>query len=573
MTMDRSRKPLAIGAEDFAEVRETGSYYVDKTELITDLLSNPAKVTLFTRPRRFGKTLNMSMLKCFFEVGADPALFDGLEISKETDLCEQHMGKYPVISLTLKDAEGDDFLSSCRRIAARISVEASRFDFLRTSPALSEEERELYTSFLKRDMDQETTGSSLWDLSRLLEKHYGQKTILLIDEYDVPLQKAFYGGYYDEMVKLIRGMFSQALKTNPSLQFAVLTGCLRISKESIFTGMNNLRVLTVSDEEFSNCFGFTDAEVCAMLEYYGLSGCYGTVKNWYDGYRFGSAEVYCPWDVVNYVSRLRTNPKARPQNFWANSSGNDAVREFVRRLDTGSTRRELESLMEGRTVRKEIHPELTYRDMYSSIENLWSLLYMTGYLTGGPDEEDESDMPLYRLSVPNTEIQGIFMEQIMELFREETKKDEELLGRLCGALAAGDPAGVEDAFNVYLRKVISVRDTMARKGRKENFYHGILLGILSYRADWAVTSNRETGDGYGDILVEAEDGSLGIVIEVKYARDEDLDEGVELALKQIEKQRYDEKLRDDGIEKILKYGIACYRKQCKVAIGEEVPGT
>ncbi len=568
MIMGSGEKQLAIGLEDFAEVRQSGCYYVDKTDLITDLLRSSAKVTLFTRPRRFGKTLNMSMLKCFFEIGGDPALFDGLAVSKETEICGRHMGKYPVISLTLKDAEGNDFRSSCRRIAARISVEASRFEFLRTSPKLSEEEKALYISLLRRDTDQEMISSSLWDLSRLLEKHFGQKAILLIDEYDVPLQKAFYGGYYDEMVQLIRGMFSQALKTNPSLQFAVLTGCLRISKESIFTGMNNLRVLTVSDPRFDEYFGFTDAEVREMLEYYGLSDAYGAVKDWYDGYRFGSAEMYCPWDVINYMDLLRTNPKARPQNFWANSSGNDAVREFVRKLDANSAQRELESLVEGGTVRKEIHPELTYRDMYSSIENLWSLLYMTGYLTGGPDEEDESDLPLYELFIPNAEIRGIFTGQIMELFREETKKDGESLERLCGALAAGDAAGVETAFNSYLRKVISVRDTAARSGRKENFYHGILLGILSYKADWIVTSNRETGDGYGDILVETEDGSFGIVIEVKYARDGDLDQGVRLALEQIEKRRYDERLRENGVDKVLKYGIACYKKRCRVVLKE-----
>ncbi len=571
MAIDRGKKPLAIGTEDFAEVIQTGSYYVDKTGLITGLLSNPAKVTLFTRPRRFGKTLNMSMLKCFFEVGADPAIFEGLAISKEMDLCERYMGKYPVISLTLKDADGDNFSSSCRRIATRISVEAMRFDFLRTSPALSEEERELYVSLLKRDMDQETIGSSLWDLCRLLEKHYGQKAVLLIDEYDVPLQKAFYAGYYDEMVNLIRGMFSQALKTNPSLQFAVLTGCLRISKESIFTGMNNLKVFTVSDSAFAECFGFTDIEVHDMLDYYGLADSYGSAKEWYDGYRFGRAEMYCPWDVVNYCYDVQMNKKTTPKNYWANSSGNDAVREFVRRLDASSARRELESLVEGGMLRKEIYPELTYRDMYGTIENLWSLLYMTGYLTGGPDEMDESDMPLYELSIPNAEIRAIFTGQIMELFREETKKDGESLDRLCGALAVGDAVGVQEAFNVYLRRTISVRDTMAKKGRKENFYHGILLGILSYKSDWIVTSNRETGDGYGDILVETDDRSLGIAIEVKYARgarDEDLDEGVKLALKQIETHHYDEKLREDGVKKVLKYGIACYKKWCRVAVGD-----
>ncbi len=579
MLPNSDKKPLAVGTEDFAEMRRSGCYYVDKTRLIVNLLLSPAKATLFTRPRRFGKTLNMSMLKSFFEIGGDPALFDGLAVSRETGLCEKYMGKFPVISISLKDVAGGPgqpgFLLARNLLCDIIGETVSQFRFLLDSDRLNADEKEKYRNLTRVDggsggqysMTDAVLSGSLRTLSVLLEKHYGKKVVLLIDEYDVPLQKAFYGGYYDEMVRLIRGMFSQALKTNPSLQFAVLTGCLRISKESIFTGMNNLRVMTVAHEEFSGCFGFTDREVRELLEYYELADCYGTVREWYDGYRFGSAEVYCPWDVVNYVSRLLMNPKARPENFWANSSGNDAVREFVQRLDTGSTRKELQLLVEGGTVRREIRLELTYRDMYSSVENLWSLLYMTGYLTGGPAGDDGIGISLYDLFVPNTEIRGIFMSQIMELFREETKKDGESLERLCRALADGDAAGVEKSFDFYLRRVISVRDTSARNDRKENFYHGILLGVLSYKASWIVSSNRETGDGYGDILVEAEDGSIGIVIEVKYAQDGNLDRGVELALQQIETRRYDEKLRDDGIEKLLKYGIACYKKRCRVALG------
>ena len=408
MAQGYAGKLPAVGLEFFEKLRRNDGYYVDKTGLIAELLRGRAEVTLFTRPRRFGKTLNMTMLKYFFEYGADPALFDGLAISKETDLCERYMGKYPVVFVTLKDMEGDDFRTACSMAASAIRWEAARFDFLSTSPALTEDEKEQYAKLCRWDMNQDTLAGSLRTLCQLLWKHYGQKVILLIDEYDVPLQKAFYRGYYDKMVQLVRSMFSQAIKTNDSLELAVLTGCLRISKESIFTGMNNLRVLTVADSRCAAYFGFTDGEVQEMLAYYGLSDAYEAVKEWYDGYHFGEKEVYCPWDVINYVDLLLANPNAQPQNYWANSSGNDAVTEFVRRLDTGSLRQELQLLVEGGTVRRKIRPELTYRDMYNSVENLWSLLYMTGYLTGGPAEDDEPDMSLYELSIPNREICGIF---------------------------------------------------------------------------------------------------------------------------------------------------------------------
>ncbi len=562
--MLREKKPLPIGTEFFDELREKECYYVDKTGLIAELLRSQAKVTLFTRPRRFGKTLAMTTLKCFFEIGADPSLFEGLAISRERELCERYMGKYPVIFVTLKDIEGNDFRTACRMAANKISQEASRFDFLRTSSALTEKQKEQYEKLCSWDMDPDVLAGSLGNLCYFLEKHYGQKVILLIDEYDVPLQKAFYAGYYDEMVQLIRSMFAQALKTNGSLAFAVLTGCLRISKESIFTGMNNLRVLTIADPRFSSYFGFTDCEVRQFLEYYGLSDAWDVVREWYDGYRFGDQEIYCPWDVINYMDLLQADPQAPPQNFWANSSSNDVVREFVRRMDAGSARRELQVLADGGTVKKRIHQELTYREMYTTVENLWSLLYMTGYLTsaGRPDEEG---IPL---TIPNREIRAIFADQIMELFREETRNDGESLKELCDAFAAGDAAGVERAFGGYLRRAISVRDTSVRKARKESFYHGILMGLLAYKADWIVTSNRESGEGYSDILVEAEDGSLGIVIEMKYAEDGNLESASRAALAQIETKRYDEAFADDGIENVLKYGIACYKKRCRVELAD-----
>ncbi len=561
--MGVQKKVLPIGTEDFMEIAAGERYYyVDKTGLIRDILRGSSKVTLFTRPRRFGKTLNMSMLKCFFEIGADSSFFDGLAIAGERELCRQYLGKCPVVSVTLKDVEGNDFRTACRIAAAKISAEASRFDFLRTSGRLTPEERELYVSLLQMDMDESTLSGSLWNLSRLLAKHYGRKVILLIDEYDVPLQKAHVQGYYDQMVQMLRGMFSQALKTNLSLELAVLTGCLRVSKESIFTGLNNLKVFTAADMEFDEYFGFTDREVRELLRYYGLTEHYAKIREWYDGYRFGREEIYCPWDVVNCCRDIIGDPQVEPQNYWANSSSNDVVREFVKRMDTGSARRELEILADGGSVRREIRQELTYRDMYTTVDNLWSLLYMTGYLT----QRERPDGRMFTLALPNMEIRDIFADQIMALFREETRKDGAALDKLCGALAAGDAGAAQKALEGYLRKVISIGDTAARRGRKENFYHGLLLGILAYKAEWVVYSNHETGDGYGDVLVEAEDGELGIVIELKYAENGDMEAACREALGQIEDRHYEEMLIERGAARILRYGIACYKKRCRVEL-------
>ena len=557
------KKPLPIGTEFFDELRKKEYYYVDKTGLIAELLRSQAKVTLFTRPRRFGKTLAMTTLKSFFEIGADPSLFEGLAISRERELCEQHMGEYPVVFVSLKSVDASNFTRAREQMGSVIARAADSLSFLERSESLDERDKERFRALCYYNMSEQAMTDSLWTFCRLLEKHYGRKTVLLIDEYDVPLQKAFYAGYYDEMAGLIRNMFAQALKTNDSLERAVLTGCLRISKESIFTGMNNLRVLTIADPRFSSYFGFTDREVRQFLESYGLPDAWDVIHEWYDGYRFGDQEIYCPWDVVNYMDLLQADPQATPQNFWTNSSSNDAVREFVRRMDAGSARRELQVLVDGGMVKKRIHQELTCREMYTTVENLWSLLYMTGYLTSA-GKSDEDGIPL---TIPNREIRAIFADQIMEMFREETKNDGESLKRLCDAFAAGDAAGVEKTFGGYLRRAISIRDTSVRKIRKENFYHGILMGLLAYKADWIVTSNRETGDGCSDILVEAEDGSLGIIIEAKYAEDGNLESAVQTALAQIETKRYDEMFLDDGIGKVLKYGIACYKKRCRVALG------
>ncbi len=572
MRTDSGKKLLAIGTEDFEELRKTGRYYVDKTGLISELLHSPAKVTLFTRPRRFGKTLNMSMLKCFFEIGGNPVIFGGLAVSKETELCESYMAKFPVISLSLKGVSAGNYQGARGMLCSEIGFEAMRFSFLESSGRLTEQEKDSYRQLVRLGqpgepqfiMSDEVLVNGVRILSSLLEKHYGQKAILLIDEYDVPLQKAFLGGYYDEMVQLVRSMFSQALKTNPSLKFAVLTGCLRISKESIFTGMNNLKVFSIADVSFDEYFGFTDAEVREMMGYYGLADSYEQAKNWYDGFHFGGCDVYCPWDVVNYCYDRWVDPKVRPQNYWANSSDNDAVAEFVKRLDASVAAKELEQLVAGEAVMKEIHQELTYREMYDSIENLWSLLYMTGYLTKRGETEDEK----LSLVIPNMEIRGIFKRQIMDLFKERVAADGAMVREFCDALKCGDADTAEELFRQYLKKTVSIRDTFARRDLKENFYHGILLGILSFKGNWYVTSNEETGDGYGDVLIETEDDDLGIVIEVKYARDGDLDKGVQMALRQIAERHYDEKLLDDGVAKVLRYGVACYKKRCKVALGD-----
>lgn len=570
--MDIRKKKLPIGIEDFKEIRTEGFYYVDKTGLIRDLLNNWGKVNLFTRPRRFGKSLNMSMLKHFFEQGGNKKIFEALEIAKEKELCETYMGKFPVIAISLKEVNGDSFKAARSMVSSVIGKEAMRFQFLMSSDRLTQKEKEMYEQLINVDrqgeemfrMPDSVLIGSLQTLSMLLEKHYQKKVIVLIDEYDVPLAKAFDQGYYEQMVLLIRNMFEQALKTNGSLQFAVLTGCMRISKESIFTGLNNLRVLSIADVQFNEYFGFTDKEVQELLEYYGIPGSYGVVKDWYDGYQFGGVEVYCPWDVINYCDKLRIDREAQPENYWSNTSSNDAVRRFVQMSGTGTTKREIEKLVAGSAVIKEIHPELTYQDMYDTLDNIWSVLFTTGYLT----QRGKPDGNRFRLAIPNMEIRNIFTTQIMKLFKENVQKDGVSLNRFCEALKNGDTCGVEEQFGEYLKKTISIRDTFVKRQMKENFYHGILLGILGFKENWGVFSNRESGDGYSDILVEIEEEETGIVIEVKYSEDGDLEAGCQKALEQIEARKYEEYLRDEGMEHILKYGVACYKKRCKVELAK-----
>ena len=563
--MEMRKKKLPIGIENFEKLRLENFYYIDKTGLIRELLNNWGEVNLFTRPRRFGKTLNMSMLENFFSLDGDKSIFDGLEISKETALCEEYMGKYPVVSISLKGIDAWSYVTAYQMAVQVIIDAAAKFYFLLDSEKLNAHDKAEYQKLLDDTMNEGMFGSSLKLLSGMLEKHYGTKVILLIDEYDVPLAKAHANGYYDQMISLIQSLLGEALKTNSSLKLAVLTGCLRISKESIFTGLNNLKVRSVTDVRFDEYFGFTDMEVKTLLQYYGYPDSYDVAKKWYDGYHFGNVDVYCPWDVLNYCDSLLDDKEAQPENYWINTSSNDAVKRFIQESANHTTKREIESLIAGEVITKEIHQELTYPEIYQTIDNIWSLLFTTGYLTRRGKAEGRQ----MKLAIPNLEIRDIFVTQIMEFFRENVREDGDTLNCFCDALQNKDAENVEKIFNDYLRKTISIRDTAVRTGMKENFYHGVLLGILSVKNRWGISSNREMGEGYADILAEPDTGDMGIIIEVKYAHDGDLDGACKAALKQIEYTRYEDELSDDGVENILKYGIACYKKRCRVMLAHK----
>lgn len=560
------KKRLPVGIENFEKIRRDGFYYVDKTDLIKELLENWGEVNLFTRPRRFGKTLNMSMFQCFFEIGCDKSLFDGLRIAEESMLCETYMGKFPVISISLKGIDAADYETARNLMVKVVNEEARRFQFLTESSRLTDTDKMLFGQLLQKEMDDETLFCSLRELTELLRKHYEKQVIVLIDEYDVPLAKANELGYYDEMVRLIRGIFGSALKTNHNLYFAVLTGCLRVAKESIFTGVNNFNTFTITDVDFDEYFGFTDAEVKEMLEEYQLGGSYEDVREWYDGYRFGNVDVYCPWDVICYVNKRRTDPALQPQNYWLNTSGNEVVRHFIEALGDGVTKTEMERLIGGEIVQKEIHEEMTYHDLYADMGNVWSVLFMTGYLT----QRGRADGNLYNLVIPNREIRNIFTEQIMKMFQEQAEQDGETLGRFCDALEQGNAEEVERCFTGYMRKTVSIRDTFVRKATKENFYHGMLIGLLGFKEGWTVMSNREAGDGFSDIQILIDDAETGIVIEVKYAQNGDLEAECQKALTQMRALHYEDGMRNAGMQKVFKYGIACWKKTCKVVVESEI---
>lgn len=549
---------LPVGIDDFKKIREAGFYYVDKTKLIEQLLQSWGEVTLFTRPRRFGKTLNMSMLKSFFEIGAEKSLFQGLYISEKEKLCAEYMGKYPVIFLSLKGVEGLHFADAQKMLMTIINNEVRRHYYLKTSDKLTVEDRKQFEKMLLNE--DVNLVDSLRLLSQLLYLHYDQKVVILIDEYDVPLDKAFKNGYYQEMVSLIRGLFGQALKTNEFLQFAVLTGCLRVSKESIFTGLNNFEINSIVDIEHEEGFGFTDAEVMQMLKYYHCTNRYSNIKEWYDGYHFGNADIYCPWDVINFVKKLLTDSNAKPSAFWINSSGNNLVKLFVDKADQ-STKDEIERLVAGKSVTKRIRLDLTYDEIENSIDNVWSVLFTTGYLTniGNPESG------VYELVIPNREVHEVFVLQIQEWFQRSVAK-EESMPEFSKAILNADAEELQKQLNVIMSRMISVLDTKAREEQKENFYHGLLLGLLrGSNPDWLIKSNRESGDGYSDILIEPENPDAGIIIEVKYAASiSGLDKACENAMAQIKNRRYDEALRENGRCEILAYGIAFHKKRCRV---------
>ena len=565
-----NKKKLPVGVDSFNKLVQHDFYYIDKTGLLVELLKNWAEVNLFTRPRRFGKSLNMSMLQTFFEIGCDKTLFDGLKISEEKELCQEYMGQFPVISISLKGVEGQTFQEALAAMKYIIGQEALRFSFLLESDRLSDKDKDIYQQLTEIGkgtgslfaMTNDVLGTSLKTLSDLLCRHYGKNVILLIDEYDVPLDKAFQYGYYDQMVSLLRVMFGNALKTNPSLYFAVLTECLRISKESIFTGLNNLKTLTITNAQFDEYFGFTDKEVKEMLAYYDLEEHYETMKEWYDGYRFGKTDVYCPWDVINFCDDLRADEDAYPQNYWSNTSGNAIVRRLIDKADS-VTKNEVESLIAGDEVIKEIHQELTYSELDQSIENLWSVLFTTGYLT----QRGRVDGRKYRLAIPNREIRELFITQIREWFRKSSRKDTGTLEAFCQAFPQKDAVKIEKLLNEYLWNTISIRDTSGRE-KKENFYHGMILGLLRYKENWLVKSNAESGEGYSDILIEVPESRTGIVVEIKYAEDAAFDSACNKAIKQIEEKHYEAALLGDGMENVVKYGIACYKKRCKVLLAE-----
>ena len=560
---------LPVGIENFEEIRKLGFYYIDKTRLIEQLLQGWGKVTLFTRPRRFGKTLNMSMLRSFFEIGMDKSLFDGLYISGNKVLCDEHMGKYPVIFLSFKGVDGLDFTTARRMLCAILKDELDRHYYLKTSDVLTDEDRILFTKMLHGQDD--NIKDSIRMLSQLLYKHYGQKVVILIDEYDVPLDKAFQNGYYKEMVSLIRGLFGQALKTNEFLQFAVLTGCLRVSKESIFTGLNNFEINSIVDIDHDEQFGFTDDEVMKLLSDYDRSERYPDVKEWYDGYHFGNADIYCPWDVINFAKKLVSDPSARPSAFWINSSGNDMVKRFVDKADQ-TTRDEIEKLVAGGFVEKQLRLDLTYDEIDNTIDNLWSVLFTTGYLTKiGEVKVPDSESYAYKLVIPNKEVREVFILQIQEWFKAVVAKDDDTMKLLSKAILDKDEKQIARQLNIVMGRMISILDTKAPDDMKENFYHGLLLGLLrGSNPDWLIKSNRESGDGFSDILIMPEDPDEGIVIEVKYAKEmKELDAACEAAMAQIQNKRYDEALRDEGRCDILAYGIAFCRKRCRV-VGEKL---
>ncbi|MCL1809286.1 MAG: ATP-binding protein [Clostridiales bacterium] len=551
---------LPVGADIFESLRKQDCYYVDKTNFIRDLLLNCGTVNLFTRPRRFGKTLNMTMLKAFFEAGADHRdIFYGLDIMKEQSICDRYMNRYPVVFLSLKSVQGRTFDDAMRRVASQVSYECDRLAFLEESQMIDQDNCCDFTALKTQTATRQQLEDSLKFLSSMLKKHYGQKAILLVDEYDVPLDKAFHNGYYDDMVDFMRIFLGEAFKTNEALEFAVVTGCLRISKESIFTGVNNLKINTITNKLHGEHFGFTDSEVRKLLEDYSLSFAYDDLRKWYNGYRFGSTDVYCPWDIVNHVSELRVDPGIEPKSYWNNTSSNEMVKLFVGMADS-TTRSEIEDLVAGKPVAKAVNETLTYGELGKSIDNLWGVLFLTGYLTRTQAPKDARSK-LDELVIPNLEVREIFIEKIRDWFAEqlnETSIRNELV-RLYRAFFDGDCGAIEEVLQNQLRTTISYFDDY------ESYYHGFLTGILIGCADWSVKSNREAGDGRCDLLITKNDGTIGIVIEIKHAKEQkNIPSMCENALKQIEEKSYRDVFLASGVKHVRLYGVAFWKKTCKV---------
>ncbi len=558
---------LPVGIEDFQEIRRNGFYYIDKTGLIEQLLDSWGKVNLFTRPCRFGKSLNMSMLRYFFEIGTDMTLFNGLHIMQRKDLCDEYMGRFPVVFLTLKGVDGLTFEKATNKLIKIVALEAERFIFLKNSDKLTDNEKQRYCALVKMQdgkyaMDEDTLESALQTLSELLYRHYGQKVVILVDEYDVPLDKAYQNGYYKEMVSMIRSLFGEALKTNEFLQFAVLTGCLRVSRESIFTGLNNFKIFSITDARFDEQFGFTEDGVGKMLKDYHLEEHMAEMNEWYDGYHFGDADIYCPWDVINRVDDLCDTPEAKPKCYWINSSGNALVKRFVS-IANRTTQDEIEHLIAGEPIEKSVQLDLTYDEIDKSIDNIWSVLFTTGYLT----QADMTEQGAYKLVIPNKEVRTVYISQIQEWFKQKIADNTEQMAYFWKAIEDGNAEIIEQYLNQTLSNTISVFDTKAPEMEKENSYHTFLAGMLTGNTDWVVKSNVEAGEGFADIIIKPQNPNDGIIFELKYSKEASgLDKACERAIKQIGDRRYSEYLKNDGRHNMIFYGIAFYKKRCKVVV-------
>ncbi len=561
--MGYDRKPLPVGVDDFEKLVARGYYFIDKTNLMRDLLDLKGDVNLFTRPRRFGKTLNMSMLQYFFEDMRDPdgeiidntGLFEGLEIMHAGEAYLSHMGKYPVINMTLKAGKRPTFESACTQIGWQIAMEYERHSYV--LDRLPDDDREKYERIMGERASLDEYCASLQFLSKCLEIYYGKKTIILIDEYDVPLENAYLRGFYQQMVDFVRSFFETALKTNSSLEFAVVTGCLRISKESIFTGLNNLETISILDNRYDEYFGFTDSEVEALCGYYGLGAQYDTVKNWYNGYIFGESNVYNPWSVIRYVKDVSTGNSPFPKSYWANTSSNSIVRKLIERADD-SVKGEIEHLIDGGVIEKPVHEDITYDEIYRTMDNMWNFMFFTGYFRKVEERMDDNDIRWLTMRLPNREVRYIFREKVMSWFQERIQ-EKDLTG-LYTAFVNKDTAALEEELGQIMLETISSMD------ENESYYHGLVAGLLSPMKGYRTKSNREAGKGRSDLFVKpVSRRKEAFVVEFKVARKpRDLEKMADEAIRQIEDRQYAAEILDDGYETVGKYGIAFCGKDCLV---------